>query len=217
MFRLGSTYVSTELDLCFDWPLAILAELYLSGFDLSTFFSRSNWVAFDFASIGYVSIVLDVCFDCDQSIFRLILTYVSTAFDLCFNFAWPIVRVSWLKSDMFRLCLTYRLTFLIKIRYVSTELDLCFDCVWHNFIFSTKLRCNLTVLDLWLKFPGQIRVSNNTPGFDLSMLLVSRSKLGMFRLCSMYVLAVIDLHLNCSWPIFWLCSTYVSTELDLCF
>ena len=133
MFRLGSTYVSTELDLCFDWPLPILAELYLSGFDLSTFFSRSKlgsfWLCFGWL-FGYVSIVLDVCFDCDQSIFRLILTYVSTAFDLSFNFAWPIVRVSWLKSDMFRLSSTYASTVFDIISFFRQKLGV----IW---LFST--------------------------------------------------------------------------------
>ena len=39
----------------------------------------------------------------------------------------------------------------------------------------------------------------------------------MFRLCSTYISTVLDLYFDCARPMFRLCSTYFSTVLDLCF
>ena len=39
----------------------------------------------------------------------------------------------------------------------------------------------------------------------------------MFLLCSIYVSTLLDPYFDCAWPMLWLCSTYVLTEVDLCF
>ena len=166
--------------------------------------------------------------------FRLCATYVSnfstkvgnvsTVLDLCFDFldqSWvcfdcarPMFRLSRPKLGMFRLCSTYVSTFSTKVGYVLTVLVLCLDFLDQS----------------WACFDCARIMSRH-----------SRPKLGMFRLCSAYVLTfstkvgyvstVIDLCLDfldqswecfdCARPMsrlsrpklgmFRLCSTYVST------
>ena len=101
---------------------------------LSTFSSK----------IVYVSIVLDLCFDCAWSIFdcappmfRLCSTYVLTMLGLCFDCARPIFRLPsacvlttlGLSSDCDRPTFDCaRPVFWMCSNSVSTLLDLSFDC-----------------------------------------------------------------------------------------
>ena len=286
MFRLCSTYVSTfstkvgyvsiVLDLCLDFldkswvcfdcarPMSRLSRPKLGMFRLC-----SAYVSTFSTKVGYVSTVLDLCLDfLDQSW-------------VCFDCARPMSRLSRPKLGMFRLCSTYASTFSTKVGYVSTVLDLCLDfldqswvcldcarpmsrlsrqklgmfrlCSTYVSTFSPKVGYVSTVLDLCFDFLDQ-----SWECFDCArpMSRLSRSKLGMFRLCSTYVSTfstkvgyvsiVLDLCLdfldkswvrfNCARPMsrlsrpklgmFGLCSTYVSTfsikvgyvsiVLDLC-
>ena len=83
MFRLFSTYVSTELDLCFDCarPMFRLCSTYVST-ELDLTFDCARPM-FRLCST-YVSTELDLCFDCARPMFRLCSTYVSNVLDRCF-------------------------------------------------------------------------------------------------------------------------------------
>ena len=217
-------YVSTVLHLCLDFlaqswvcfdcarPMSRLSRPKLGMFRLC-----STYVSTFSPKVGYVLTVLDLCFD-----------FLDQSWE-CFDCARPMSRLSRPKLGMFRLCSTYVSTFSPKVGYVSTVLDLCFDflaqswacfdcarimsrlsrpklgmfglCSAYVSTFSTKVGYVSTVLHLCLDFLAQSWVC-----FDCArpMFRLSRPKLGMFRLCSNYVLTF---------------STkvgYVSTVLDLC-
>ena len=147
MFRLCSTYVSTfstkvgyvwtVLGLCLDFldkswvcfdcapPMSRLSRPKLGMFGLC-----SAYVSTFSTKVGYVSTVLDLCFD-----------FLDKSW-VCFDCAPPMPRLSRPKLGMFRLCSTYVSTFSTKVGYVSTVLDLCLDFldkIWVCFVCARPM------------------------------------------------------------------------------
>ena len=228
IFSIKVEYVLSVLFLCLDfldqsWACFDCARIMsrLSRPKLGHMFRTVLGLCLDFLDQSWV------CFDCARPLSRLSrpkLGHVSTVLDLCLDFrdqsrvcldcARPKSRLSRPKLGMFRLCATYVSTFSIKVGYVLTVLVLCLD------FLDQSWAC-----------------------FDCARIMsrLSRPKLGMFRLCSAYVLTfstkvgfvstVLDLCLDfldqswvcfdCARPMsrlsrpklgmFRLCSTYVST------
>ena len=143
-----------------------------------------------------------IYFDCPRCMLQLSSTSFSTVFDQYFasmNRNWVCLTV----LHMFRLWPTYVATafepplfclslplVMIRVFWIhgSTVLDLCFDCAWP-----------LSRLLDW-----------SCVCFDYARLLPL-----MFQLCSICFSTMLDIHFDCARPMSWICSTYISTVLDV--
>ena len=158
--------------------------------------------------------------------FRLCSTYVSTVLGLCFDCARPMFRLSWSKSGVFWLSLPM----FWGSRQKSGIVHFFQKKNWHVPIFSTHQKINFDFIRLTFARYQLFSTYVSTiidQCFDCARPIFrhSRAKLCMFRLCSTYVLTVLDLFLTvlhlcfaCARLMFWLCSAaFVLTVLDLYF
>ena len=163
----------------------------------------------------YVLTVLDLCFDCARpmfwfsrpksGMFWLCSDYVSTVLDLCLDCNRPMFRLSRPKLGMFRFSRPmFRLSRPKSILFWFCSW-LCFDFLGQNWACFKFLDQCFNFLELCFIFLLKLGM----PRLSRPMFWFSRPKSGMFWLCSDYVSTVLDLCLDCDRPMFRLWSTYV--------
>ena len=211
IYRLCSTIVSIVLDLCFDcawpvfcfsWPFGLSRPLFWTS--LTTFFFA---LCFDFLDRNQVCFdFLDLCFeDLDKS--RVCFNFLKK-FLACSDFLDPTKKYIF---DLARLMFQISRTKLDKFQILghfrlAIRREIVFLTTKRNEqqIFQTfcdNLRS--IFLDVYTNYCSSPKLFWKV----FETLLIVRPRTDMFRLCSTYISTLLDLCFDCARPIFWLCST----------